>query len=413
MSTLSIKLGPTEQKKNFKTKESLEAFFTQEKEFWQSFFTERAIARPLNISTSQINNNLNKGFTSAQRIIDSIDISFENIKQEQKKLEYIYLNYQLLSSKSSYAKWVENEVDVELSIYMIGAYLEKGFENTLYENNGHINGHLRSIAHIIIKYISEATSKKVLFEVGFTSNIESEKNALGEMKEELGEVISRGEIELETIKKVFSDEKNNIEFCKDKTQQKLNINTKLFDRFMKKSKNNMKDFEDFYEKKLAMQSAVKYWHDKKIIAYWVVGILSVIVLVVGGFGVSYLFGISETIGNNLLDLNTTSALNGSRETIKYLPILHFAIISTFVIWFLRILVKIFLSKLHSAEVASEREMFIKSYLALMNEHEGSIVDENDRQLILQSIFRPTSDGYISEEGPKITDIMNFIGRTKG
>ena len=105
-----------------------------------------------------------------------------------------------------------------------------------------------------------------------------------------------------------------------------------------------------------------------------------------------------------------SAINDSKDALKFIPILHFAVISTFAIWLLRIVVKIFLSKLHGAEVANEREMFIKSYLALLNEHEGSIKDDSDRQLILQSIFRPASDGFINEEGPKITDIMNMIGR---
>jgi hypothetical protein len=176
---------------------------------------------------------------------------------------------------------------------------------------------------------------------------------------------------------------------------------------MNKSKAEMKDFEEFYEKKLALDSAVVYWNNKKETSYkWAIG-LAVVIILVGWVSISYLLGISETIGSHLADTNATEGIVGH---LKYLPILHFAVISTFVIWGLRLLVKVFLSKLHIADNAAEREMFIKSYLALLNEHEEGVKDDNDRQLILQAIFRPSSDGLINDDGPKITDILNAVNR---
>ncbi len=411
MAVLKIKLAHNERTISFKTKRELEVFFEEEQSFWNGFFDD-CIAKSeiFNPLIQRIKNNLFLQFGQFSRIMDDISSNFENVEEYKSSLENYYTSKLLIYSQCAYTKFVLKEENLILSVFLVGVYLENGLKDIFFDQYGRIV--YPGLSNSISSLISEASAKKIYFETGKISNINAEKEALTNIKEEFGDLISQGDDHLNNIQKSYQEEKESIQHRQQRARQQVRINIKRFRKFMQISKQNMKGFEDFYEKKLAMDSAVKYWTDQKIKSYKISGILFVVIIIASIFGIKYLFGISETIGHNLLDINNTQIKNTSLNAIHYLPILHFAIISTFLIWFMRIIVKIFLSKLHSAEVAGEREMFIKSYLALLNEHKDSIVDENDRQLILQSIFRPSNDGFITEEGPKITDIINLVSKSR-
>lgn len=411
MVILKIKLAPNERNKSFKTKRELEDFFQEEQTFWNHFFDD-CIAKNTNIAgpLQKIKSNLFSRLNQFNQIIDSISNNLENADEYKTSLENYYTSKLLVYSQSAYMKFVLKQENCVLSIFLIAVYIENGLQNVLFNNQGNATHPAHS--NSIVSLISEALTKKIFYENGNITNIDSEKAALSNIKEEFADLISQGDADLNNIRQSYQEEKESIQHRQQRARQQIRINVKRFRKFMQISKKNMKDFEDFYEKKLAMDSAVKYWTEQKIKSYKISAFLAAVIIIASFCGISYLFGISETIGHNLLEINNTQIKNTSLNAIYYLPILHFAIISTFLIWFMRIIVKIFLSKLHSAEVAGEREMFIKSYLALLNEHKDSIVDENDRQLILQSIFRPSNDGFITEEGPKITDIINLVSKSR-
>jgi hypothetical protein len=72
-------------------------------------------------------------------------------------------------------------------------------------------------------------------------------------------------------------------------------------------------------------------------------------------------------------------------------------------WIIRITVKIALSNLHLSEDANERVVMIQTYLSFVNEGQ---IDENDKNLILSSLFRPSNIGIIKDESSvTVTDIM--------
>ena len=72
-------------------------------------------------------------------------------------------------------------------------------------------------------------------------------------------------------------------------------------------------------------------------------------------------------------------------------------ISTSDVWLTRLSAKIFISNLHLRMDADERVTMFKSYFALLAE--GSGMNDGDRQLILQTLFRPSSTGFIKDDGP--------------
>ena len=73
-------------------------------------------------------------------------------------------------------------------------------------------------------------------------------------------------------------------------------------------------------------------------------------------------------------------------------------------WIIRITVKIALSNLHLSEDAHERVVMIQTYLSFINE--GQINNENAKNLILSSLFRPSNIGIIKDESSvTVADIM--------
>lgn len=70
------------------------------------------------------------------------------------------------------------------------------------------------------------------------------------------------------------------------------------------------------------------------------------------------------------------------------------VITTIVFWAARILMRLFLSEHHLAIDAEERSVMTETYLALTAESSAS---DEDRSIILTSLFRPTSDGIVKDD----------------
>ena len=73
-----------------------------------------------------------------------------------------------------------------------------------------------------------------------------------------------------------------------------------------------------------------------------------------------------------------------------------------------LIVRMFLSNLHLASDADERVVMVKTYLSLI---EGDQLSSNeDRQLILKALFRPTTDGLVKDEGIP-PSFLEFLSRS--
>jgi hypothetical protein len=66
-----------------------------------------------------------------------------------------------------------------------------------------------------------------------------------------------------------------------------------------------------------------------------------------------------------------------------------------VLWFLRIMVRLYLSQHHLAVDADERVAMLRTFLALSNEGK---LGEADLALVLGAVFRPTPDGIVKDDG---------------
>jgi hypothetical protein len=159
----------------------------------------------------------------------------------------------------------------------------------------------------------------------------------------------------------------------------------------------LKAFEDFYNNKLALQKPVEYWttrHSSHVkLAWWFAG-LSLTSLAGTGWGL--ICAIQWAFGSLKPDENPKHWEVGV------------VVVATFIsVWLIRILVRLFLSHQHLATDAAQRITMVQTYLSLSQEAGG--VAKEDRSIILQQLFRSTSDGIVKDDGTP-PGLLEFLSR---
>ena len=158
----------------------------------------------------------------------------------------------------------------------------------------------------------------------------------------------------------------------------------------------MQEKEAFYEKKLAVKSAVEYWrkkakkHRRIAISF---GILAGVLMLVS-IVIFYRIGVS--ILNLDAEADITKRIITETGSLQLWVYGLFTISATLAIWIIRLLVKIFLSNLHLSTDAEERETMIQTYLAF--EREENVLKETDKEHIIPAIFRSTATGIVKDDG---------------
>jgi len=168
-----------------------------------------------------------------------------------------------------------------------------------------------------------------------------------------------------------------------------------FDEELTAAKSELENITKTYDDKLALHAAVKYWgiqqksHNNK--AIWFAIALGIMTLVV----------IFTIVGFSYL------TLDAPLKEIHLSKIFTAAALTTFGIWLIKILANIFMSHLHLSTDAQERRTMIHTYLALTRKGQGP--KEEDRQLILQTLFRPSATDMVkNDQGP--TQLVDMINR---
>lgn len=199
---------------------------------------------------------------------------------------------------------------------------------------------------------------------------------------------------------VVSDSLKQAEDLKNKitTLEKATTNQEeQFNALMKDANTRMTNLEKTYDEKMSLQSSVTYWTNKeKTHKTW-----------------SKIFGIAiALLATIIIILFVYVAKDVLSENILTTPLwrvtgLLFAF--SFGVWMVRLASKIFISHLHLQTDAHERITMIQTYLAMLRNDEA--VKEEDRNLILQALFRPSPTGYIKDDSPFV--IQDLISKLTG
>ena len=238
----------------------------------------------------------------------------------------------------------------------------------------------------------EGALEGFLFEKGVRKNVTAEKRALTKLREDWQESLTEHETVIGELKQHFDDKKREIE--------ELHLKQKAdFGQVIGNGKTELENIAQTYDQRLALQAPVQYWSDKKTTHHklaTIYGIAAGAWLAVSGCLLA--LAIYEVL--NELKLDTHPALWQS------LTLVLSALVVLFVT---RILVRITLSHLHLKEDAHERVTMAETYLSLLR-HEGGPAKE-DLELILKTLFRPTSDGLVKDDALP-SPVMEWLTRSK-
>jgi len=156
---------------------------------------------------------------------------------------------------------------------------------------------------------------------------------------------------------------------------------------------NIDDFKESYQAEIALKQPVEFWekkgkkHERQAVQH---GVASLTVAgIAGGLGLKYLPSILEKLA--------------------YGGIATAVLLSTLVLWLIRILVRNYMSQTHLATDSDERVAMVKTYLALM---ESGKAPADTLGPVLAALFRPASDGIVKDDSMPL-GLAELLTKQKG
>lgn len=161
-----------------------------------------------------------------------------------------------------------------------------------------------------------------------------------------------------------------------------------YDEFNKTSLKKINELEKLYREKLVLEAPADYWEKRanslRINGQWWLGVLVFITLI----GVLLLYSLLKSIGSG--EFETLFKSTGS--SIKWSIVLLTFI--SFLVFLIRTFTKLVFSSFHLSRDAQERKQLTLVYLAMK---ENNAVTDNDRSIILQSLFSRADTGLLKED----------------
>ena len=224
---------------------------------------------------------------------------------------------------------------------------------------------------------------------------------------------------------------NELENDKDKLygeikqlQDKLNENEEVYETIKQVYENVSSLESDYLNAKetvlndIKIQDSYTYWEEqidfysKRYAKYLWTAIVLSLLLLAGIFKVDSTFATeakAEVI--NKIEVSKDKSINKdidistSLTKIDFIKYGFMILLISLAIWVIRIVMKIALSSYHLSIDAKERVIMIKTYLSLMKE--GNTLTENDKRIMIESIFRSTNHGIVKDESSvTVTDIIS-------
>lgn len=176
-----------------------------------------------------------------------------------------------------------------------------------------------------------------------------------------------------------------------------------FDRFFKESKDNIESNENLYREKLRLEAPADYWKKRgKVLKSdgqkFLIWLIILIVFAANGLFI-LLFQIPDGMLLKVFDDKVT-AIKWSIILVTMVSLLAYGI---------KILARLTFSSYHLSRDAEEREQLTHFYLALKQD---TSVTDNDRQLILQSLFSRADSGLLKEDSSPTMPTSGIIDRLK-
>lgn len=356
------------EEKKFSSIEELRQWREKEREYWK--WLGKVPSNKIS-AVSAIRNKTDKLFKPIDELLNREEGQIVVYAKQTQDIVNTFLHHnRMIYSYSPEAKFLDN-MDKKIMVHTASALLgnqpdpnsEGSFEGSFLAYS-FMHGYVRR---------DEAESLSVKEHLKeWQKLLDTSKNDFATQKAEISELLQK-----------YSDD---FEEQKEKSLQLREQRQEEFDDLVDSSKSELGNIEITYNKKLALQSSVTYWeekgehHKRFSVLFSVISLLvAVIISVLFYLEIKNIVGVDQ----KLLDLPVW----------KVSLVILTAVIG---IWTLRIFVRLLLSNLHLMTDAQERRTMLMTYLALLREGHGPT--ENQKELILQTLFRPSATGIVKDDG---------------
>lgn len=224
-----------------------------------------------------------------------------------------------------------------------------------------------------------------------TKSVTAYEANLSQLREQKAKQDSEWKEQLTVIQSTLKEHSTNLQNLYDTRTTKL-------DDYLTESDSKIGAWKKAHREEINLKEPVTFWAKKQknsLITAIILGIVFIAGLVVAG---------------NILMAETKTIYEGLKvgDSIEYWRIAAMLLVGGLVFWFLRILSKIFLSQLHAWSDAQERVVMVRTYLSLLQDEKA--LDQNDRRLVLEALFRPAPSGIIKDDGvpPAVFEMISKL-----
>jgi hypothetical protein len=377
---IEVSLGPEGGPKVFNSIKELEDWFAQERQFWSTLLAAGArtsegnrCLQPLQRFLGNVNENLNQARSSAnsaQQAKREFDPT-PHITSLKANIANFFDRERVIPSHTPRAKFLMRLAETqspEVAVFAYGFFIET------------------PVPYSLPNALKGALAASY-YDSGFTERALDEKQALDELRAswEKNFQAFRNDLQRETEQ----HQKLNAEATESLDSQKRD-----FSELIKKETNAWAALHKTYDEQLSLYKPVQYWTKKAVTHRWLAWAFGIVAILVGVgvFGLLY----------ELIQL-TVRPTAGTQDLPNWHPeywrIAVLVAAGLFSVWVVRIFVRLFLSNVHLLTDARERATMVQTYLALMRK--GGLKEE-DRQIILKALFRPTATGVVKDDAMPLT-----------
>lgn len=181
--------------------------------------------------------------------------------------------------------------------------------------------------------------------------------------------------------------------------------------------------KETYDKHMALAAPVEYWDAKRKKHRLWSGISFGAIVAGMGSAAYFLHTELQSVGQAVMASKAaatastaklqpvgSTAIQALTDSATTWHLGSFILLATLSFWFIRLLVRIFLSNLHLENDAAERVTMAKTYLALIRNDD--LPKGDNISTVLAALFRPTGDGIVKDEGvpPSTLEWFTKLGR---
>ncbi|MBI2274985.1 MAG: hypothetical protein HYU70_14400 [Bacteroidetes bacterium] len=295
-------------------------------------------------------------------------------------------NHRPLSFNSPYTEFLI-KVHKEFPSYFNGAY------NFLLGTNNYNLNSKEQLFGAILAFDFLLKDKSSI-----SKRIDTEQKSLSKLKTDFQNYLSESETTIiEHIKKTNDAYNNYTTQIDDLKNEKETLfsnwfeNTKVehWEKWYAEKQDKLQKLEHTYEAKLKLEKPAKYWQTKSTNYYKQATATRNIILVIVGlvcvFLAVILISAPDWIFKNVFKENSTAIVRWSITLLIFISLIAYTI---------KALTKYMFSSFHLARDAEERHTLTFFYLALTKDTE---VKDDDRKLILQSLFSRSDTGLLKED----------------